>query len=55
MKAKLVPGMTYDKSHFPKACEIANNISYDQVICLMLEESADRAKSDKDQKKCWCS
>ena len=51
MKAKLVPGMTYDKSHFPKACEIANNISYDQVICLMLEECADRAKSDKDQKK----
>jgi D-alanine-D-alanine ligase len=48
MKAKLVPHITCDKSYFSKIFEIANNLSYDQVICLMLEECANRAKLDKE-------
>jgi D-alanine-D-alanine ligase len=32
MEANLVPGMTKGSSYFPKAFEIDNNISYDQVI-----------------------
>lgn len=48
MKAKLVPHITCDKSYFSKIFEIANNLSYDQVICLMLEECANRTKLDKE-------
>ncbi|CAA0099587.1 D-alanine--D-alanine ligase [BD1-7 clade bacterium] len=42
MEANLVPGMNLGSSYFPKACEIANAISYDDVIKLMLEECLER-------------
>lgn len=47
MDANLVPNMTLASSYFLRACEIANNLSYDQVICLMLEEFSSRARGDK--------
>jgi D-alanine-D-alanine ligase len=47
MDANLVPNMTPTTSYFLRACEIANNLSYDQVICLMLEEFSTRARGDK--------
>jgi D-alanine-D-alanine ligase len=43
MEANLVPGMNYGTSYFPKACEIANEMSYDDVIKSMLNESIGRA------------
>lgn len=51
MKANLVPCMAFGTSYFPKACEIANNLTYDQVICLMIEECSNRAISEKTPKK----
>lgn len=45
MEANLVPGMTYGSSYFPKACDIANEFSYDKVIELMLEAGLARASS----------
>ena len=51
MKAKLVPDMTCDKRYFSKLFEIASNLSYDQVISLMLQECAGRAKLDKELNK----
>jgi len=36
MEANLVPGMTQGSSYFPKACEIENELTYDNVIELML-------------------
>ncbi len=42
MEANLVPGMNNTTSYFPKACEIANEMSYDEVIQLMLDESFGR-------------
>lgn len=42
MEANLVPGMNSDSSYFPRACQIANSISYNNVISLMLEESFNR-------------
>lgn len=47
MEANLVPGMTRGSSYFPKACEISNQLTYDEVIHLMLDECSDRALSDK--------
>ncbi len=47
MEANLVPGMTQDTSYFPKACEIANNLTYDEVVCLMLKEGLDRVVQEK--------
>lgn len=38
MEANLVPEMTYGSSYFPKACEIAHDLSYDQVVNLIVEE-----------------
>ena len=38
MEANLVPGMTSGSSYFPKACEIENQISYDDMIGLILDE-----------------
>jgi len=38
MEANLVPGMTLGSSYFPQACEMAYELSYDQVIALIVEE-----------------
>ncbi|MGH1429560.1 MAG: hypothetical protein ACRBB4_00415 [Neptuniibacter sp.] len=43
MEANLVPGMNHGTSYFPQACEIENEISYDDVIKLILNESLQRA------------
>lgn len=43
MEANLVPGMTSGSSYFPRACEIANNLSYDEVIQLIVEKGISRA------------
>ncbi len=37
MEANLVPGMTHGSSYFPKACEIDNGVTYDDVIEQMLD------------------
>ena len=50
MEANLVPGMNRNSSYFPKAYEIDKKISYDDVVKLMLDESLNRAKIDKDRK-----
>jgi len=42
MEANLVPGMNLGTSYFPQACKIANGMSYDKVISLMLEECLSR-------------
>lgn len=51
MDADLVPNMTSGSSHFLRACEIASDLSYDQVFCLMLEVFSVRARGDKIHKK----
>ena len=38
MEVNLVPGMTAGSSYFPKACQIENEISYDKMIELILDE-----------------
>lgn len=43
MEANLVPGMTSGTSYFPRACEIANGLSYDEVIQLIVEKGISRA------------
>ncbi len=47
MEANLIPGMTQNTSYFPRAHEIANNLSYDQVISLMLEECSSRSITER--------
>lgn len=47
MDANLVPNMTIGSSYFLRAFEIANNLYYDQVICLMLEVFSVRTRGDK--------
>jgi D-alanine-D-alanine ligase len=47
MEANLVPGMTQNTSYFPRAHEIANNLSYDEVVSLMLEECSSRSITEK--------
>ena len=42
MNVNLVPDMTYDSSYFPKACEIEHDISYDEMIELIVEEGISR-------------
>lgn len=42
MEANLVPGMSYGSSYFPQACELANNLSYDEVVDLMIDECRGR-------------
>lgn len=44
MEANLVPGMTSGTSYFPQACEIANELSYDEVIQLIVEQGISRAQ-----------
>ena len=47
MEANLVPGMNYGSSYFPQACKIANNMPYDKVTRLMLEECLSRVLPQK--------
>lgn len=42
MEANLVPGMTYSSSYFPQACDIAQGLSYDKVIRLLLTGGLER-------------
>lgn len=42
MEANLVPGMTSGSSYFPRACEIANELTYDDVIQLIVEKGISR-------------
>jgi D-alanine-D-alanine ligase len=51
MDANLVPNMTTDSSSFLRACELANKLTYDPVICLMLEVFSDRSRGDKIHRK----
>ena len=51
MEANLVPGMNLGSSYFPRACEIENKMSYDDVIKLMLNECLQRAESEKEYNK----
>ena len=43
MEANLVPGMTYGSSYFPKACDLAHEYSYTDVIELLLAGGINRA------------
>ncbi|MCF6172200.1 MAG: D-alanine--D-alanine ligase [Campylobacteraceae bacterium] len=42
MEANLVPGLTKGSSYFPKACEIENELTYNEVIKLMLSKGLNR-------------
>ncbi len=42
MEANLVPGMTSGSSYFPRACEIEYELSYDEVVQLIIEEGISR-------------
>ena len=48
MEANLVPGMNRGTSYFPRACEIENQMSYDNVVKQILDESLERASIDKE-------
>ena len=43
MEANLVPGMTSGSSYFPRACEIANDLTYDEMIQIIVEKGISRA------------
>lgn len=47
MNVNLVPNMASGASFFLRAFELANGLSYDQVICLLLEVFCNRARGDK--------
>jgi len=47
LEANLVPGMTCGSSYFPRACEIANALSYESVVRLMLESALCRQTGQK--------
>lgn len=47
MEANLVPGMTFGRSYFPKACEVANNLTYDEVIKHIVEKGISRVTYEK--------
>ncbi|WP_299178852.1 hypothetical protein [uncultured Neptuniibacter sp.] len=51
MEANLVPGMNHGTSYFPRACEIENKISYDDVIKLILDESFKRVGVEREYNK----
>ena len=42
MEVNLVPGMTYSSSYFPQAFDIAEGVSYDKVIELILDSGLAR-------------
>ena len=46
LEANLVPGMTSGSSYFPMACEIANNLTYDEVILHIVEKGISRSVND---------
>ncbi|MEH6533496.1 MAG: hypothetical protein V7735_19420 [Photobacterium frigidiphilum] len=50
MEANLVPGMNRSTNYFPRACDMANKMSYNEVIQLILSESFGRviAKQKRD-------
>lgn len=48
MEANLVPGMNDGTSYFPIACEIANDMSYDKVVRLMLDECFGRVVAKRE-------
>lgn len=45
MEVNLVPGMTFGSSYFPEACNIAQELSYDKVVKLLLAGGIARASS----------
>jgi len=45
IEVNLVPGITPSTSYFPRAFKITNNLSYDEVVQLMLGQGFDRAYS----------
>lgn len=47
MEANLIPGMNFGSSYFPQACKMANAMSYDKVISLMLVECLSRVIPQK--------
>ena len=47
MEANLVPGMKSGSSYFPRACELANKLTYDRVIQLIVEKGMSRASYAK--------
>lgn len=51
MEANLVPGMNHGTSYFPRACGIANEISYNDVIKLMLDECMERVGVEREFKR----
>lgn len=51
MEANLVPGLNHDTSYFPRACEIENKMSYDDVIKLILDECLQRVGAEKELNK----
>lgn len=42
MEANLVPGMTKGSSYFPRACEISHEITYDQVVQMIVNKCLSR-------------
>lgn len=42
MEANLVPGMTSMSSYFPRACEMARALTYDNVIALIVDAGLNR-------------
>jgi len=48
MEANLVPGMNHGTSYFPRACDIENKMSYDDVIKLILDECLQRVGVEKE-------
>jgi D-alanine-D-alanine ligase len=45
MEANLVPGMTSLSSYFPRACEMAHSLSYDNVIALIVDAGLKRVRA----------
>lgn len=45
MEANLVPGMCQSSSYFPRAFEITHNMTFDDVIYAMLDESLSRVNN----------
>jgi hypothetical protein len=47
MEANLVPGMTSGSSYFPEACEIENDLNYDDVVGLLVSKGLSRVSDNK--------
>ncbi|MCC3859927.1 hypothetical protein [Pseudemcibacter aquimaris] len=43
MEANLVPGLKQASSYFPRACKIAADLEYDDLICLMIQGAIERS------------